>query len=217
MTYVASGVLTAVGGIFFASRLATAGGDIGVGLEITVLTAAVIGGISLGGGKGSVMKALVGTLIVLLIINGLTTLSLHGGYNRMVLAGILILAAVIDIRWLKNRHRIVNKVYVSPTYHGLPPCPSTAPDCGTAWALNDKLRSVEVDRPGPHRGPGGRDPRPPRQPLRRLAPRRHHPLLRARLRAHGGLSRTSAARRWAWPSTARTTCTCASAAWACTG
>ena len=87
LCYVASGVLTALGGIFFASRLATAGGDIGVSLEITVLTAAVLGGISLGGGKGSVMKALVGTLIVLLIINGLTTLSLHGGYNRMVLAG----------------------------------------------------------------------------------------------------------------------------------
>ncbi|MGZ3442755.1 MAG: ABC transporter permease, partial [Polyangia bacterium] len=140
LCYVASGVLTAVGGNFFASRLATAGGDIGVSLEITVLTAAVLGGISLGGGKGSVMKALVGTLIVLLIINGLTTLSLHGGYNRMVLAGILLLAAVIDIRWLKNRHRIVNKVYVSPTYHGMPPLPSTAPDCGTAWALNDRLR-----------------------------------------------------------------------------
>lgn len=140
LCYVASGVLTALGGIFFASRLATAGGDIGVSLEITVLTAAVLGGISLGGGKGSVVKALVGTLIVLLIINGLTTLSLHGGYNRMVLAGILVLAAVIDIRWLKNRHRIVNKVYVSPTYHGMPPLPSTAPDCGTAWALNDRLR-----------------------------------------------------------------------------
>ena len=140
LCYVASGVLTALGGIFFASRLATAGGDIGVSLEITVLTAAVLGGISLGGGKGSVTKALVGTLIVLLIINGLTTLSLQGGYNRMVLAGILLLAAVIDIRWLKNRHRIVNTVYVSPTYHGLPPLPSTAPDCGTAWALNDRLR-----------------------------------------------------------------------------
>lgn len=140
LCYVASGVLTAMGGIFFASRLATAGGDIGVGLEVQVLTAAVLGGISLGGGKGSVMKALVGTLIVLLIVNGLTTLSLQGGYNRMVLAGILLLAAMVDIRWLKNRHRIVSKVYVSPTYHGMPPAPSTAPDCGTAWALNDRLR-----------------------------------------------------------------------------
>ncbi|WP_396434645.1 ABC transporter permease [Limnohabitans sp.] len=153
LTYVASGVLTAVGGVFFASRLATAGGDIGVGLEVLVLTAAVIGGISLGGGKGSVMKAMVGTLIVLLVINGMTSLSLHGGFNRMVLASILILAAVIDIRWLKNRHRIVSKVYVSPTYHALAPLPSTEPDCGTAWAQNDKLRSVKVIGLGRIEGP----------------------------------------------------------------
>ncbi len=140
MCYVTSGVLTALGGIFFASRLATAGAGIGEGLELTVITAAVLGGISLGGGKGSVTKALVGTLIVLLIVNGLTAMSMQGGYNRMVLAGVLLLAAVVDIRWLKNRHRIVNTVYVSPTYHGMQLAPSTAPDCGTAWALNDRLR-----------------------------------------------------------------------------
>ena len=91
-----------------------------------MLTAAVLGGISLGGGRGSVDKALVGTLIVLLITNGLTTLSARGGVNRMVLAGILLVAAVIDVRWLKNRNRIISKVYVSPTYHALPPPPPTA-------------------------------------------------------------------------------------------
>lgn len=140
--YVASGMLTAVGALFFAARLGTVGGDIGVGLEVMVLTAAILGGISLGGGKGSVAKALVGTLIVLLITNGLTTLSAPGGINRMVLAGILILAAMIDIRWVKNRYRIISKVYVSPTYHAMPPVPSTAPDSGTAFALNDRLRDV---------------------------------------------------------------------------
>jgi ribose transport system permease protein len=142
MCYVASGVLTALGATFFAARLATVGGDIGVGLEVTVLTAAVLGGISLGGGKGSVTKALVGTLIVLLITNGLTTMSAPGGVNRMVLATILVLAAMIDIRWLKNRNRIISKVYVSPTYHGMPPLPSTAANSDTPFALNDKLRNV---------------------------------------------------------------------------
>src|SRR5215813_13161370 len=153
LCYVAGGVLTSIAGIFFASRLATAGGDIGVSLEVTVLTACVLGGISLGGGKGSVMKALVGTLIVLLIVNGLTTMSLHGGYNRMVLAAILLLAAGIDIRWLKNKDRIVNKVYVSPAYHGMPPAPSTAPDVGPPWALNDKLKNVKVIGLGRIEGP----------------------------------------------------------------
>src|SRR5580704_9930009 len=79
--YVACGALTACGALFFAARLGTVGGDIGVGLEVTVLTAAVLGGISLGGGRGSIAKALVGTLIVLLITNGLTTLSVRGGFN----------------------------------------------------------------------------------------------------------------------------------------
>ncbi len=151
--YVASGVLTAMGALFFAARLGTVGGDIGAGLEVTVLTAAVLGGISLGGGKGSVAKALVGTLIVLLIVNGLTTMSAPGGVNRMVLAGILILAAVVDIRWVKNRQRIISKVYVSPTYHRMPPPPATAAESGTPFALNDKLRHVTAIGLGRIEGP----------------------------------------------------------------
>jgi ribose transport system permease protein len=144
MCYVGCGALTGLGGVFFASRLGSAGGDIGIGLEITVLTAAVLGGVSLGGGKGSVMKALVGTLIVLMVINGLTNLGFVGGINRMVLAMTLLLAAAIDIRWLKNKHRIVSKVYVSPTYHELPPAPYVGADSKSAWAVNDKLRDVNV-------------------------------------------------------------------------
>src|SRR6201996_7887674 len=54
LCYTASGALTAIGALFFAARLGTVGGDVGVGLEVTVLTATVLGGISLGGGKGSV-------------------------------------------------------------------------------------------------------------------------------------------------------------------
>src|SRR5579864_5933692 len=143
LCYVASGVMTAIGAMFFAARLGTVGGDVGVGLEVTVLTATVLGGISLGGGKGSVAKALVGTLIVLFVINGLTTLSVSGGVNRMVLAGVLLVAAAIDIRWLKNRTRIISKVYVSPTFHALAPPASTAPGTGT-FAQNDRLRDVSL-------------------------------------------------------------------------
>ncbi|MCG6206103.1 SMP-30/gluconolactonase/LRE family protein [Rhodopseudomonas sp. HC1] len=144
LCYVASGALTAIGALFFAARLGTVGGDVGVGLEVTVLTATVLGGITLGGGKGSVAKALAGTLIVLLITNGLTTLSVRGGYNRMVLASILLVAAMIDIRWLKNRNRIISKVYVAPAYHYLPPPPSTEIGKGGPFEQNDKLRDVSL-------------------------------------------------------------------------
>jgi ribose transport system permease protein len=148
LCYVASGALCGVAGCFFASRLATAGSDIGVGMEVLVLTAAVLGGISLGGGRGSVAKAAVGTLLVLLITNGLTSMSAPGGVIRMVLAAILVLAAVIDVRWLKNRQRIISKVYVSPTYFALPPAPSCDvakdPDRANVYAVNNKLRDVTL-------------------------------------------------------------------------
>ena len=186
LCYTASGVLTAIGALFFAARLGTVGGDVGVGLEVTVLTATVLGGISLGGGKGSVAKALVGTLIVLFVINGLTTLSVSGGVNRMVLAGVLLVAAAIDIRWLKNRTRIISKVYVSPTFHGLA---RGALDRARDRAVRAKRQAArrDADRARPDRGAGRRHPRPQRQSLRRLPPRRHHPVHGARLPGDGGV------------------------------
>jgi ribose transport system permease protein len=144
LCYVASGVLTSIGALFFAARLGTVGGDIGVGLEVIVLTATVLGGITLGGGKGSVVKSLVGVLVVLLITNGLTAMNARGGANRMALATILLAAAMIDIRWQKNRTRIISKVYVAPTYHALPPPPPTEIGKGGPFEQNDKLRDVSL-------------------------------------------------------------------------
>ncbi|MGY8685161.1 SMP-30/gluconolactonase/LRE family protein [Bradyrhizobium sp. UFLA05-153] len=144
LCYVASGVLTSIGALFFAARLGTVGGDIGVGLEVIVLTATVLGGITLGGGKGSVVKSLVGVLIVLLVTNGLTAMNARGGVNRMALATILLVAAMVDIRWQKNRTRIISKVYVAPTYHALPPPPPTEIGRGGPFEQNDKLRDVSL-------------------------------------------------------------------------
>ena len=59
-TYLASGTLAALAGLLFASRLGGAGADTGMGLEIAALTAAVLGGNSLGGGRGSAAKAVIG-------------------------------------------------------------------------------------------------------------------------------------------------------------
>ncbi|TDK41202.1 ABC transporter permease [Antarcticimicrobium luteum] len=144
LSYVASGVFTATAAIFFASRLASPGADTGKGLEIVVLTAAILGGIRLGGGKGSVMKAVLGTLIILLLTNGMLRMAMSAGMSRVILATILLLAALLDIRWFKNRHKAVQELYVSPGYMELPPPQSTAPESGSPFALNDKLRHVDT-------------------------------------------------------------------------
>ena len=140
--YIWSSVLCCLAGFFNAARLGSTGSDTGVGMEITALTAVVLGGNSLGGGRGSVAKAVLGTVIVLILTNALIALSVPGPVNSTILGIVLIAAVFVDVRWLKNRHKILNKVYVSPTYFAPPPPPSTAPDSDSPYALNDKLRSV---------------------------------------------------------------------------
>jgi ribose transport system permease protein len=62
----------------------------------------------------------------------------------MALASILLIASMIDIRWQKNRARIISKVYVAPTYHELPPPPPTEIGRGGPFEQNDKLRDVTL-------------------------------------------------------------------------
>lgn len=142
VAYIWSSVLCSIAGFFSAARLGSTGSDTGVGLEITALTAVVLGGNSLGGGRGSVAKAVLGTIIVLILTNGLIALSVPGPVNGTILGVVLIAAVYVDVRWLKNRGKLINKVYVSPTYFAPPPPPSTAADSGSPYALNDRLRGV---------------------------------------------------------------------------
>ena len=132
-TYVLSGALVGVAGFMYAARLTSAGADAGFGMELAALTAALLGGNSLGGGRGSTGKALTGAIIVLVITNGVVRLGIPSGAGGMLLGLILLLAAALDVRWLKNRHKVLSKVYVSPTVNDLPPCPPTAAVSGSPY------------------------------------------------------------------------------------
>jgi ribose transport system permease protein len=143
-TYVVSGALVGIASFMYAARLNSAGSDAGFGMELAALTAALLGGNSLGGGRGSTGKALSGAIIVLVIANGVVRLGIPSGAGSMVLGGVLLLAAGLDVRWLKNRHKVLSKVYVSPTVNDLPPCPTTAAGSGSPYEVNDKLRDVEL-------------------------------------------------------------------------
>ncbi|MDQ0470529.1 ABC transporter permease [Labrys wisconsinensis] len=150
MAYVSSGLLTAVAAFLFAARLGSTGADTGIGLEISVLTAVVLGGVSLGGGRGSVGSAIIGAILVLILTNGLIRLSTPGSVNQLLLGLILILAVLFDAKWVKNRGKILSKVYVSPTYLALP---EQAGAHGDTFALNDRLGDVELIGLGEVEGP----------------------------------------------------------------
>ncbi|HEV7247411.1 MAG TPA: SMP-30/gluconolactonase/LRE family protein [Shinella sp.] len=150
MAYASSGILTAIAAFLFAARLGSTGADTGIGLEIQVLTAVVLGGVSLGGGRGSVGNAIIGAILVLILTNGLIRLSTPGSVNQLLLGLILILAVLFDAKWVKNRGKILSKVYVSPTYLELPKRQASEND---PFALNDRLGAVETIGIGDVEGP----------------------------------------------------------------
>ena len=152
LTYVASSTMCALAGFLFAARLGSAGSDTGVGLEVQALTAAVLGGTAIGGGRGSVAKAIIGSLLVLLLTNGLINLGISGPITSTILGAVLLFAVFVDMRWQKHRQRILSKVYVSPTFLALPPAP-VVDGPGSPYRLNDRLRSVEIIGLGDIEGP----------------------------------------------------------------
>jgi len=152
-TYIFSGVFTAAGSIFYASRLGSTSGSVGIGLEIIILTAAVLGGNSLGGGRGSVTKTLIGTIIVVLVTNALVRMGLRTGASELVLGLILLAAVAIDVRWMKNRLKVLNRAYVSPTFLALPPNPETREGSGSVYEVNNRLAEAGVIGKGELDGP----------------------------------------------------------------
>lgn len=144
LAYVASGMFAAVAAILFAARVGSSSADTGLGIEILVLAAALLGGIRLGGGKGSVAKAILGTLIVLIVTNSLRGLSVPAGYIRMCLAAIMLAAVTLDIRWFKNRGKALSELYVSPGYLDMPAPADTSVESRSPYAVNNRLGNTEL-------------------------------------------------------------------------
>lgn len=153
MTYVVSGICSGLAGFLVACRLSGAGPGTGLNLEIMALTAAVVGGNSLGGGRGSITKGVMGAVIVLVMTNGLIRLGYGTGTNQMVLGLMLAAAVVLDIRWLKNRHKVLNEVYVAPIYQRMGETQSAVPGSGSPYALDNRLAAAEAIGLGELEGP----------------------------------------------------------------
>lgn len=90
---VISGMAGALAGVLYAGRLASVRYDIGSADLLTVLAAVIIGGTALSGGRGSVIGAIVGSLLVGIINNGLVLLGLDTP-QQLLFRGALIVAAV---------------------------------------------------------------------------------------------------------------------------
>jgi len=95
--FMVSATLATLGGVLAASRLAAANQSSGGGdTNLTAIAAAVIGGASLFGGRGSAWSALLGIIVIQSISSGLTLLSLDSSVRYMVTGAVLLLAVIID-------------------------------------------------------------------------------------------------------------------------
>ena len=96
------GLLAGLGGVFYTSRLGSSDPNAGVGLELSAIAAVVIGGTSLMGGRGSVVKSFFGVLIIATLEAGLAQVGASEPAKR-VITGVVIVVAVILDAW---RHRM---------------------------------------------------------------------------------------------------------------
>lgn len=94
--YVLAGTMAAVAGVLAAGRTGTADPFAGAGLKLDAITAVVIGGASLFGGRGTIVGAVTGALILTVIRNGLDLRSVTPYWQTVVLGVIVVLALELD-------------------------------------------------------------------------------------------------------------------------
>ena len=103
LVYTIAGLLAALAGLVLASRSLTAQAGMGTMNELDAIAMAVIGGVSLSGGRGSIIGTAIGMLIFGVIISGFIFLSLDAYYQEMVKGVIIVSAVILDVYRQKRR------------------------------------------------------------------------------------------------------------------
>lgn len=111
--FCAMGVLGGLGGAMYAARYATVNpADAGLGLELTVISAVVIGGTNIFGGSGSVVGTILGCVLVGVLANGLTVVGVSGFWQSAATGAIILAAVIVDSsvrRGLDRRQAVLRR------------------------------------------------------------------------------------------------------------
>ena len=99
--YMFSGFCAALAAVFMCARMMTAMPDFGIGSEMDVIAAVVIGGTPFTGGVGDIWGTVIGTLFLALVKNGILKLGMSPYIQPIVIGGIIVLVVVVDV-WYKT-------------------------------------------------------------------------------------------------------------------
>jgi len=103
-TFIASAVMAGLAGIFTASRITSADVRMGLGLEFIMVTAAIVGGASLYGGRGDLRGSALGLVLLALVLNGMIMYNVEPVFQQFVVGFLLIVTVVFDM-FLNFRRR----------------------------------------------------------------------------------------------------------------
>ena len=98
VSFVICSISTSIAAIILSSRLMTAAPAVGTGYEFTAITAIVIGGISLSGGKGNIYNTVIGAILLGVLINALTLTNVPFAFQAISKGLLVILALTLDVR-----------------------------------------------------------------------------------------------------------------------
>jgi ribose transport system permease protein len=94
--YTFSGLTAGIAAMIMLGYYGSASSDAGKGYELDVIAAAVVGGASLAGGRGTALGALLGALIIQVINNGIIILNIDQNYSQIIIGAVIVLAVLLD-------------------------------------------------------------------------------------------------------------------------
>lgn len=103
--YIIAGMTTALSALLLASRLNSAQPNAGLGFEFQVISAVVLGGVSMSGGKGSVSGAMIGVLMLSVLQNILILTNVSSFYQEIARGAVILLAVYLDTRNKQNSEK----------------------------------------------------------------------------------------------------------------
>jgi len=98
VVYLLSGCTAGIAGILFTARFGVGQSTAGLGYELDVIAAAVIGGVSLSGGRGTILGTIIGSLLMGILRNGLVLLNVSEYWQEVAIGLVILLAVILDRR-----------------------------------------------------------------------------------------------------------------------